>query len=44
MMPQMVVDLLNVKENVDVALDCPAAKKPQQILASPPRLKNTKVQ
>lgn len=40
----MAVDLLLAKENVDVALECPAAKKPQQILASPSRLKNTKVQ
>lgn len=42
-MSQMVVDLLSAKENVDVALECPAAQKPQQILASPPRLKNSKV-
>ncbi|KAB5546449.1 hypothetical protein PHYPO_G00072140 [Pangasianodon hypophthalmus] len=41
-LPQMVVDLLPASKNVDVALECPAAKKPQQILASPPRLKNTK--
>ncbi|KAM9445291.1 laminin subunit alpha-5 isoform 1-T1 [Clarias gariepinus] len=40
--PQMVVDLLSANENIDVALECPAAKKPQQILASSPRLKNTK--
>ncbi|XP_017342550.1 laminin subunit alpha-5 isoform X1 [Ictalurus punctatus] len=41
-LPQMVVDLLPTNKNGDVALECPAAKKPQQILASPPRLKNTK--
>ncbi|KAI5095781.1 laminin subunit alpha-5 isoform X1 [Silurus meridionalis] len=39
-LPQTVVDLLPSKENVDVALSCPAAKKPQQILASPLRFKN----
>uniref|UniRef100_A0A8C4DLR4 Laminin subunit alpha-5 n=1 Tax=Dicentrarchus labrax TaxID=13489 RepID=A0A8C4DLR4_DICLA len=31
--PQMVLNLLKVKENVNVPLDCPAAKKPQQIVA-----------
>lgn len=40
----MVVDLLPAKENVDVALECPAAKKLQLMLASPSRLKSTKVQ
>ncbi|TUI56729.1 Laminin subunit alpha-5 [Bagarius yarrelli] len=39
---QTVVDLLSAKENVDVALECPAAKKAQQILALPQRFKNTK--
>lgn len=43
-MSQMVVDLLPANENVDVALECPAAKKAQQILASPARPKNSKVQ
>ncbi|KAG7323189.1 hypothetical protein KOW79_012891 [Hemibagrus wyckioides] len=41
---QMVVDLLQANENVDVALECPAAKKPQQMLASPSHLKSTKPQ
>ncbi|XP_047662931.1 laminin subunit alpha-5 isoform X3 [Tachysurus fulvidraco] len=40
--PTAAVDLLLAKENADVAMECPAAKKPQQILASPSRLKNTK--
>ncbi|CAB1335850.1 unnamed protein product [Coregonus sp. 'balchen'] len=39
---QMVVNLMNAKENIDVPLDCPAAKKPQQILATPPRQKKPK--
>ncbi|KAK3546887.1 hypothetical protein QTP86_003815 [Hemibagrus guttatus] len=39
---QMVVDMLPAKENVDVALECPAAKKLQQILASTSHLKSTK--
>lgn len=33
--PQMVLNLLKAKENVNVPLDCPAAKKPQQIVATP---------
>ncbi|XP_061781861.1 laminin subunit alpha-5 isoform X2 [Nerophis lumbriciformis] len=33
--PQMVANLLKVKENVNVPLDCPAANKPQQIVAPP---------
>uniref|UniRef100_A0A8K9UV88 Laminin subunit alpha-5 n=1 Tax=Oncorhynchus mykiss TaxID=8022 RepID=A0A8K9UV88_ONCMY len=36
---QMVMNLMNAKENIDVPLDCPAADKPQQILATPPRQK-----
>nr|XP_023999262.1 laminin subunit alpha-4-like [Salvelinus alpinus] len=40
---QMVMNLINAKENVDVPLDCPAAKKPQQILATLPRQKRPKV-
>ncbi|KAF7657013.1 hypothetical protein LDENG_00033110, partial [Lucifuga dentata] len=35
--PQMVLNLMKAKENIDVPLDCPAAKKPQQILAAPPK-------
>ncbi|XP_075883000.1 laminin subunit alpha-5 isoform X3 [Nelusetta ayraudi] len=42
--PQMVVNLLKVKENVNVPLDCPAAKKPQQIVAAPPRQGNKQKQ
>ncbi|XP_056241478.1 laminin subunit alpha-5 isoform X1 [Seriola aureovittata] len=34
---QMVLNLLKVKENVNVPLDCPAAKKPQQIVAAQPK-------
>ena len=33
----MVLNLLKVKENVNVPLDCPAAKKPQQIVAAQPK-------
>ncbi|KAM4737780.1 laminin subunit alpha-5 isoform 2-T2 [Anableps anableps] len=36
---QMVENLLKVKENVNVPLSCPAAKKPQQIVAEGPRRK-----
>ncbi|XP_031422129.1 laminin subunit alpha-5 isoform X2 [Clupea harengus] len=39
---QTVLDLIKATENVNVPLDCPAASKPQQILASPPRHKNQK--
>ncbi|XP_029580196.1 laminin subunit alpha-5 [Salmo trutta] len=39
---QMVMNLMNAKQNIDVPLDCPAAKKPQQILATPPRQKRPK--
>ncbi|XP_071369418.1 laminin subunit alpha-4-like [Centroberyx affinis] len=35
--PQMVLNLMKAKENINVPLDCPAAKKPQQILAAPPK-------
>lgn len=38
--PQMVLNLLKAKENVNVPLDCPAAKKPQQIVAAPPKQGN----
>ncbi|XP_037101771.1 laminin subunit alpha-5 isoform X1 [Syngnathus acus] len=47
--PQMVVNLLNVRDNVNVPLDCPAAAKPQQILSVPakhnrkPKGKNKKL-
>ncbi|KAJ3586856.1 hypothetical protein NHX12_013248, partial [Muraenolepis orangiensis] len=37
---QAVKNLLKVKENVNVPLDCPAAQKPQQIRAAPPKAKN----
>ncbi|XP_055747285.1 laminin subunit alpha-5-like [Salvelinus fontinalis] len=39
---QMVMNLMNVNENINVPLDCPAANKPQQILATPPRQKHVK--
>ncbi|XP_058499238.1 laminin subunit alpha-5 isoform X1 [Solea solea] len=35
--PQMVLNLLKVKENVNVPLSCPAASKPQQIVAAQPK-------
>uniref|UniRef100_UPI0037E9B905 laminin subunit alpha-5 n=1 Tax=Semicossyphus pulcher TaxID=241346 RepID=UPI0037E9B905 len=35
--PQMVLNLLKAKENVNVPLDCPAAKKPQQIISAQPK-------
>ncbi|XP_077572690.1 laminin subunit alpha-5 isoform X2 [Stigmatopora nigra] len=35
--PQMVVNLLKARENINVPLDCPAASKPQQIIAVPPK-------
>lgn len=38
--PQMVLNLLKVKENVNVPLSCPAAKKPQQIVAAQPKHSN----
>ncbi|XP_029282017.1 laminin subunit alpha-5-like [Cottoperca gobio] len=34
---QTVLNLLKTKENVNVPLDCPAAKKPQQIVAAQPK-------
>uniref|UniRef100_A0A3B4BCE3 Laminin, alpha 5 n=1 Tax=Periophthalmus magnuspinnatus TaxID=409849 RepID=A0A3B4BCE3_9GOBI len=34
---QMVLDLLKAKENVNVPMKCPAAQKPQQIRATPPK-------
>lgn len=37
---QMVLNLLKAKENVNVPLDCPAAKKPQQIVAAQPKNSN----
>ncbi|XP_053704727.1 laminin subunit alpha-5 isoform X1 [Synchiropus splendidus] len=36
---QAVMNLLKVKENVNVPLDCPAAKKPQQVVAAAPKPK-----
>ncbi|XP_034151886.1 laminin subunit alpha-5 isoform X3 [Esox lucius] len=39
---QVVVDLMKANENINVPLECPAAKKPQQILATPPRQKSPK--
>ncbi|KAG9332520.1 hypothetical protein JZ751_014618 [Albula glossodonta] len=41
-LPQMVVNLLKAKENVNVPSSCPAAKGPQQVLASPRGHKNPK--
>ncbi|KAL1020660.1 hypothetical protein UPYG_G00002990 [Umbra pygmaea] len=41
--PQMVMDFMSSNENIDVLLDCPASKKPQQIMATPPRQKSSKV-
>ncbi|XP_061621466.1 laminin subunit alpha-5 isoform X2 [Phyllopteryx taeniolatus] len=38
--PQMVVNLLKVRDNVNVPLDCPAATRPQQIVAVPPKHTN----
>lgn len=35
-----VLNLLKAKENVNVPLDCPAAKKPQQIIAAQPKHSN----
>ncbi|XP_019728323.1 laminin subunit alpha-5-like [Hippocampus comes] len=35
--PQMVVNLLKVRENVNVPLNCPATTKPQQIVSVPPK-------
>lgn len=37
---QKVLDLLKAEENVNVPLNCPAAKKPQQIVAAPPKQGN----
>ncbi|XP_031700147.1 laminin subunit alpha-5 isoform X2 [Anarrhichthys ocellatus] len=37
---QMVLNLLKVKENVNVPLNCPAVKKPQQIIAAQPKHSN----
>ncbi|XP_067382208.1 laminin subunit alpha-5 isoform X2 [Channa argus] len=37
---QMIVNLLNANENVNVPLACPAAKKPQQIVAAQPKHSN----
>ncbi|XP_064815894.1 laminin subunit alpha-5-like, partial [Oncorhynchus masou masou] len=39
---QMVMNLMNANENINVPLDCPAANKPQHILATPPRQKHVK--
>ncbi|KAK7884079.1 hypothetical protein WMY93_027202 [Mugilogobius chulae] len=39
---QMVLDLLKAKENVNVPLKCPAAQKPQQIRATPPKANKPK--
>ncbi|KAM3872260.1 laminin subunit alpha-5 [Diretmus argenteus] len=38
---QMVLNLMKARENINAPLDCPAAKKPQQILAAPPRPSKT---
>lgn len=37
---QMVLNLLKAKENVNVPMMCPAAKKPQQIVAAAPKQSN----
>ncbi|XP_046895467.1 laminin subunit alpha-4-like [Hypomesus transpacificus] len=37
-----VMNLIKAKENINVPLRCPAAQKPQQILATPPRQKGPK--
>nr|XP_033943330.1 laminin subunit alpha-5 isoform X2 [Pseudochaenichthys georgianus] len=37
---QMVLNLFKVKANVNVPMDCPAAKKPQQIISSQPKQSN----
>lgn len=34
---QMIENLLKVEENVNVPMTCPAAKKPQQIVAAQPK-------
>lgn len=38
--PQMVLNLLKAKENVNVPMKCPAAKQPQQIVAAAPKQSN----
>ncbi|CAJ1084378.1 laminin subunit alpha-5 isoform X1 [Xyrichtys novacula] len=38
--PQMVLNLMKAKENVNVPMDCPAAKTPQQIVAAQPKHSN----
>ncbi|XP_047186725.1 laminin subunit alpha-5 isoform X2 [Scophthalmus maximus] len=38
--PQSVLNLLKVNENVNVPLSCPAASKPQQIVAAQPKQSN----
>lgn len=40
--PQMVMNLMKARENVNVPLDCPAAKKPQQIVAIQPKQNKNK--
>lgn len=39
----MVLNLLKAKENVNVPLKCPAAKKPQQIISAQPKQNKQKV-
>ncbi|XP_066526408.1 laminin subunit alpha-5 isoform X2 [Hoplias malabaricus] len=39
----LVLDMMSANENVNVPMECPAAKKPQQILALPPRHKTPKL-
>lgn len=41
--PQMVLNLMKAKENVNVPLNCPAAKKPQQIISAQPKNNKHKV-
>ncbi|XP_034550802.1 laminin subunit alpha-5 [Notolabrus celidotus] len=38
--PQMVLNLMKAKENVNVPMDCPAAKTPQQIVSAQPKHSN----
>lgn len=39
----MVLNLLKAKENVNVPLNCPAAKKPQQIISAKSKYNKQKV-
>lgn len=39
----MILNLVKAKENIDVPLKCPAAKKPQQIISAQPKNNKQKV-